>query len=225
MLNPSNGSVVRAIGGMGHVITGLAIDPTSGHMYGVTGYEDSNYCLLVKVNKTTGATTPVGPEVNGCPIADITFGANGVLYGWSGYLSNQQLYRINKATGLATPVGTPQDPCPSTFSNHYGTGLAMAPSGKLFLASCTISGAMDTVDPVTGVATFRAQLNNGPTMCREDLPVSALAFNSAGELYASIINWCASPYGSFLAKIDKFDGHIVTLGPSVHFLDAIVFGH
>src|SRR6266513_5698416 len=58
ILNPSNGSVLVDLGPSGFSITGLAFDPTSGVLYGVTGAQSPNSpSSLIRINPTTGAGT------------------------------------------------------------------------------------------------------------------------------------------------------------------------
>ena len=113
ILNPSNGGVVRTVGPIGFGVTGLAIDPTTGTLYGATGRNTGpgtgpNPGSLITINRTTGAGILVGdPRPNTDVVADLTFTPDGQLYGWlepSGTTADD-LVSINKATGAATIVG------------------------------------------------------------------------------------------------------------------------
>ncbi len=89
---------VTAIGAFGSRLTDIAIDPTSGNIYGVSGSSDGFY----SINKTTGLASRVGntglpPQAGGGLAANHA----GVIYG----TNNMTLYTYNKNTGLATPVG------------------------------------------------------------------------------------------------------------------------
>ncbi len=89
---------VTAIGALGSRLTDIAIDPTSGNMYGVSGSSNGFY----SINKTTGLASRVG-NTGLSPQAGGGLAANdaGVIYG----TNNMTLYTYNKNTGLATPVG------------------------------------------------------------------------------------------------------------------------
>lgn len=86
-------------------ISGLAFDPKSGVMYGVTAGPFP--ALLVTIDLMTGAATPIGPT--GLDrIGSIEFASDGNLYG--GLTSNasqfpDHLVRIDVATGAATVIG------------------------------------------------------------------------------------------------------------------------
>jgi hypothetical protein len=79
LLNPSSGALLQTIGPIGFAVTGLAEDPSTGTLYGVTSLgSTTNPGSLITVNKTTGAGTLVGDERSGDTAfpegaADITF--------------------------------------------------------------------------------------------------------------------------------------------------------
>ncbi len=223
VLNPSNGAVLHTIGPMGAIITGLAVDPTSGIMYGVTGDEIAPYCTLVTVNKNTGAITPVGPETQGCPMADIAFDSNGDLFGFSGS-SPRTVYAINKHTGATTslPDGS------TTVSGNEGNGIAIKPgTNRVFVAPDNADGKLYTMTYHSQILSA-VQLHGGPNACGSIgiESISALEFNSAGTLYGSVFDEnCSYSSGrpSWLVIIDRFSGSIRVLGPSAKTLDAIAF--
>jgi hypothetical protein len=129
-LNPATGGVVRDIGAIGHAVTGLAIDPATGTLYGATSRSTSggetNPGHIITINKTTGAGTIVGDEVPGNEaIADITFTPDGGFYGWL-EPGTDDLVTINKTTGAAAVVG-------ESGLNTAGAGLASSPSGHALL--------------------------------------------------------------------------------------------
>ncbi len=213
-LNPSNGGA-QPVGLIGYVTTALAVDPNTGVMYGATGNLDSQSCYIIKVNKTTGVGTPVGPEVNGC-IADLAFTPGGALYGLSGY--DHLLYRINKSTGYATSQGD------TGQQRHYGNGIAVNPlNGRMYGAPDGDQRSLFVLG-YHGGSTAVSVLHGGPSSNCFSLPVSALDYNSAGVLYGSIINYCTpEPHPSYLVTISVSSGAIHVLGQSVGNLDAIAF--
>src|SRR2546422_5959975 len=90
-IDSGNGST-SSIGAVGVGITGLAVDPTTGTLYGVS---NSGTRGLYQINRSTGAGVLVGAFNPSSTIADITFDASGQLYGWAE--GPDDLARIDKA--------------------------------------------------------------------------------------------------------------------------------
>ena len=220
ILDPSSGTVLRTVGPIGFGVTGLAIDPTTGTLYGTTGRANDpgtapNPGSLITINRSTGQGTLVGdlvpPESDRSPAADITFTPDGTLYGWL-EPNDDDLVRIDKATGLATIVG-------DSGLSTYGSGLASNAAGVLYFAGDGLQGPLWTVDRNTGLPTQVATLT-GPD---PDPGISALAFNSAGKLYGSTTPSDSATLGSTLISIDPTSGALTTIGPAIDRLDALVF--
>lgn len=152
-VNPLTGAttLVGAIG-FSHV-TGLAIDPTSGQMYGcVSDIFGTGDVQLISINKNTGAGTLIGNT--GHQIPDMSFRSDGQLFGWSEMDPSETfvdvLVSINKFTGAATPIGT------STLGTA-NTGFGASPNGTLLLKNFDLS--MHSVNPITGETTFLTTLS------------------------------------------------------------------
>jgi hypothetical protein len=208
LLDPSSGAVLQTGGPIGLSVTGLALDPSTGTLYGVTGNEDAIAAdHLITINRTTGAGTDVG--VVGPVVNDITFTPDGTLFGFS--RSAKALVAIDKTTGAGTVVG------PSGISNPFGNGLASNAAGILYLAPTGDDGELYTVDRSTGAATPVATLDgtNGDAF-------GALAFDAAGTLFGAL-NHFSSVTPPDLVTIDTASGAIGVRGPSAKQLDAIVF--
>ena len=86
------------ITGTGTSIDDIAIDPSTGTMYG----SDTSNTQLITINTSTGASTAVGGFGGGVDMEGIGFHSDGTLYGTAG----QRLYTINTSTGAATQVGS-----------------------------------------------------------------------------------------------------------------------
>src|SRR5256885_1328331 len=91
-------ALVTPIGPFGAVLTDITIDPTTGIMYAVSGYNQKFYTI----NTTTGqavqtGSTQLGYQNGGGLAADRT----GALFG----IDNFFFYSYNKTTGLATLIG------------------------------------------------------------------------------------------------------------------------
>ena len=138
------------LGPVGFAVTGLAVDPNTGILYGSTSTQSPNSpCSIITIDKTTGAGTLLGPvglssEAIDEEIADLTFDASGTLYGWT-EMYMDQLVTIDTATGAGTPVGNS-----GIFT--FGSGLADV-GGTLFYAGDGVTGALRTVNKVTGLTT------------------------------------------------------------------------
>jgi hypothetical protein len=96
-INPAT-ALVTPIGPFGAVLTDIAIDPRTGIMYGVSGFNQKFY----SVNLTTGAATQIGSTgigfQNGGGLAATS---TGVLYG----VNNFSTYTYSKTNGKATFIG------------------------------------------------------------------------------------------------------------------------
>src|SRR4051794_7521664 len=116
-----------------------AID-TDGTLWGLTGCN-----RLVKVDKTTGAITPVGLGL-GTSTYDLEVAPDGTLYSiaWDG-----NLYRINKTTGIAASVG-------HTSVSGTTMDVAFDCAGQLW---ATTNGGLWTVNVTTAATTFRANIS------------------------------------------------------------------
>jgi len=207
VLDPATGAVMSTIGPIGFAVTGMAVHPTTGTLYGVTGAQDpTNPGFLITIDKTTGAGTIVGDLDPGStnPVADITFTSDGTLYGW--YQGTFELATINLTTGAGAIVG------PSSIST-FGSGLAASSSNVLFFTGEGSNGALRTVDRATGLTTVVAALD-GTT----NAPINALAF-SGSTLFGSRLTNPTSE----LITINTTTAAITVVGPSVNLLDAIVF--
>src|SRR5262249_40882173 len=123
ILNPANGAVVQTLGSIGFSVTGLAVHPLTGVLYGSTGNASSNAPgSLIRIDKATGAGTLIGSfRFPGQTMADLTFTSDGTLYGWLPFktsVNSEDLYTINLTTGAATKVGE------SSLPGGNGDGLA-----------------------------------------------------------------------------------------------------
>jgi hypothetical protein len=97
IVNPAT-AMVTVIGPFGAVLTDIAIDPTTGIMYGISGFNQKFYTI----NTSTGQAVQTGSTgigfANGGGFASDRTGA---LFGIS-YFS---FYNFNNTTGLATLIG------------------------------------------------------------------------------------------------------------------------
>ena len=143
-------ALVTPIGPFGAVLTDIAIDPTTGIMYGVSGFNQKFYTI----NTTTGqavqtGSTGLGYQNGGGLAADRT----GALFG----IDNFSFYGYDETTGLATlsgPTGLP----------NLGRAADFNPNNVLY----GLEGGggidnnhlrwLDTFDVVTGMGTRVGQI-------------------------------------------------------------------
>jgi hypothetical protein len=210
ILNPLNGAVVSVVGSIGFGVTGLAVHPITGDLYGSTANLDPDAAgSFIRINKATGQGTLIGSYGIAGTLADITFTSDGTAYGWA--QPNRALYTVNLTTGKATRVGNVKSP----FST-FGSGIA-ASATVLYLAGGGGQGPLFQVDRTTGVIT-----NIGTLDWQLNGPVNGMAFGPGG-LYALAISPFAADVRTWLLLIDPATGHVTQLGLSVLFGDAIAF--
>lgn len=176
IVDSTTGNVVQDIGPIGFAVTGLAINPVTGILYGVTSERSrSAPRSLITIDTGTGLGSLVGPLGlrSGDPITDITF-LGPVLYGWS---KSGELYTISLTTGTATLVGN------SGLGEGNGGGLAENPSGTAMYVTPEPAdgGRIFLVNPADGSVTPAGTLDSA-----DAVPIFALAFNASGVLYGSM---------------------------------------
>ncbi len=161
-------------------LSGLAVDPTDGTMYGFansefcceTGFDDGT---LMTINKATGAATVIG-TIGGVELraSDITFDRFGTLYGWSAGCSGDidcdtsasDLFTLDTSTGAASRVG-------ESGTEGFSTGIASDSKGRLYVKDYQ---AVSRVSPFTGHIFSPLDLSNNNTG-------SMLAFGPSDVLY------------------------------------------
>ena len=209
-IDPTSGAATT-IGPIGFAVTGLAFNPLTGTLYGSTGNQSpASPGSLITINPSTGAGTLVGPfGLPGQTMADLTFTSNGTLFGWL-EPTGDDLYTINLATGAGTLVA-------DSGLNTSGSGIAANTSNTLFFAGSGSSGALRTIDSVTGQPTTVATLSGSPVAGN----VSALAFDGSNTLFGTILPNFGAP--AYLVTINTATGAITTKGQTSNNMDAIAF--
>lgn len=178
-------AITNASGGGAIGITGLAVSPITGVLYGVTtqptsgtGVQNTVSSSLVTINPLTGVATVIGAV--GHTVADISFNSTGTLYAWQGGGSpttvSRSLYTLNLMTGgVATTVGSTSLPFTA------GGGLAFSPSGTLYVTPMgSTGGELDTLT----LSPF-SRNKAGDISGADFLGFGAMAFNSQGVLFGA----------------------------------------
>jgi hypothetical protein len=212
-INPDTGATT-SVGSIGKALTGLAVDGTSGTLYGVTaGVQLAGTPReLLTINPATGASTVVGSlGVN--EIEDIAFSPLGQLYGWNE--TGDDLYRINKATGAIEKVGE------SGLGVTFGDGLSFDRNGQLWGTLDGDFGHIFAINPTTGAATPQAQrLTGSPN--KSGNQISALSAACDGLTMYGVVNDFGG--ATNLVTIDLATGAITNKGSSIAALDALAWG-
>jgi hypothetical protein len=228
ILDPATGAPISTVGAIGFAVTGMAIHPVTGILYGSTGNASPvSPRSLITIDKLTGLGTLVGSfGVAGHTMADLAFTSDGTLYGWA-EPGRDTLHTIDLATGQATEVG-------ESGIGTFGSGLA-ATAQAFFLAGDGDGGALYSIDRATGRAT-RVGFFNTPPVPGSLSPVPnrftltgltgdaipALTFGPGGDLFGVVLD--NNEGGSAtLVTIDTVSGTLTVLGPTVDNMDAIVF--
>lgn len=151
IVNPAT-ALLQLKGPNGVVLTDIAIDPATGIMYGLSGFNQKFYTI----DKSTGVATQAGSTgigfANGGGFAaDMT----GNLFGFS----NLIMYSFNKTTGAATQIGS------GTTLQNLVKAADFSPSNVFYAleggggVDNTHLRWLDTCDVTTGTCTRVGQIN------------------------------------------------------------------
>jgi hypothetical protein len=212
-VNLANGTAtlvgaIRLPGSKSIGVTGLAADPTTGVLYGITSEKSPNSPhALVKIDPASGAAELVGDlRVVG---SDITFDSKGTLYVWLPGTSQLGTVRLSDAAvsaiGKAGPGGSP-------------AGIAIDPNGMVYVISKGASGTLDNVDLATGALQVGPQLTGAPFSTQ----INSMSFSPSGLLLAVNSNG-GSPANTRLVTINTATGVVATIGPLPDDTDALTF--
>jgi len=185
------GSLVGPFG-LNTSVWGLEYDPMSDTLYGVTNdVVDVWYNgQLLRIDRTTGAATPIGGLV-GQRIEGLAYDSmNDKLYGVD---TRNNFVLIDTSTGAGTVIGS------TGFPNLEG--LAFNPiDGRLYSVDVG-SGELVRIDPSTGIATAVA-----PSRAQ----IRGLSFDRSGTLYGVWNTYDGNPVR--LVTIDTSTGQVTDVG-------------
>ena len=202
------------VSGVNVSLTGLAFQPGTGVLYGVTAAHGNYAQTLITIDRLSGAATLIGGSGGlGGTVTDITFDPTGTtLYGWqssNGAFPNSAGI-INLATGAVAPLGT-------DTGRTGGGGIAIDPNtGIAYVSRLGSQGALETLDLGTG------NLVTGATMSSAYFgnQLNAMAINGASEIYAS--NSTNNGFSN-LMKLDPATGILAYVGALPNYTDALAF--
>jgi hypothetical protein len=213
VIDPSNAKtrVVGALrlGGKPIGITGIAVHPKTGVMFGVTAGSSVNFPnTLVIIDPNSGDATPVG-ETH-APTSDIAFSPDGHLFMWLS--QTNQLAEVNIGTGRVRAIGTPADP------SWTEAGISVDARGLVFVTPEGATGPLQQRDPGTGDIMNVVTLSNAPYLSS----LNSLAFSKSGELYGVNSNM-GTPARTALVKIDLGTGVVTKVGDLPEDTDCLAF--
>ena len=140
------------IGGGGVSLNGLAWDPITNRLFGVSSHYPSNDKLWL-IDQDTGEQDEIG-EINLQYVIGMAFDACGVLYGWD--LVQDSLHIINPDTLDVETVG------PLGIDLNYAQdGDFHWESDRLYLTAYTTTGQLYVCDKETGECTLIGNFENG----------------------------------------------------------------
>jgi hypothetical protein len=194
------------IGNIGYAVNAIAIDPTTGLLYGSTTSWSGAFNGLLQIDPLTGAGTEIGAFGAGfTSILALTFNSAGELFGWHDPSADDPV-TINLATGAATPVG----------ESGIGTaGHVMAFDGADVLRLVQ-SADHFTINTSTGLATLVSSLSFDPG-------AGGAAFDLAtGLLWAPRDS--ALSLNAFIRVTDLAGNSFTDIDTDVEFLSALTWG-
>ena len=189
-------------------VTGMAVHPTTGVLYGITSeHSPNNPRSLVTIDPASGAATLVGDL--GMIGSDIAFDANGTLYVW--LPGTSQIGTVNVSSATVTPIGK-RGPAGSP------AGIAVDLNGMIYVTSKGASGTLDNVDLATGALQIGPPLTGAPFSTQ----INSMSFSPSGLLLAVNSNG-GSPASTRLVTINTATGTVATIGALPDDTDALAF--
>ncbi|MGZ5067419.1 MAG: hypothetical protein ACXWG1_17680 [Usitatibacter sp.] len=191
-------------------IVGLAVHPTTGAFYGITGRNSpAAPHSLVKIDPTNGRATLVGPlgEVG----SDVGFSPSGTLYTWLS--ERRMLGTIDLASGKATPIGSPGE-----GDAAVSGALAITSNEMGYVATGGAGGTLDRLDLRTGARTRGPALKGAPYAHA----ITNLSFSPWGKLFAVNAD-AGAPAETMLVTIDPDTGSVQSIGKLPTDIEALIF--
>jgi hypothetical protein len=207
----AEGKLVGAVvaeNGVSVGVTGMAVNPATGILYGITaGF--SSPPSLVTINPKNAEAKTVGAL--GYTSSDISFDRKGRLFAWLS--ERQRLASVDLTTGAATPVG----PVIST-AETTGGGLAIDDKDVAYIIPGTAAGTLDTINLATMQSSVGPVLTGAPFLSS----INSLTFSPKGRLYGVNSNM-AAPAKTALVVINRDTGVVTKMGDLQEDADGLTF--
>jgi hypothetical protein len=209
-LDPATG-IATSIGPTGYALTGLALRPSDGVLFGATSTQSASHPFsLITIDTTTGAGTLVGAFGFSSALGDIAFSSDDTLYGFRP--DTRTLHTVNTSTGVATPVSGTPVVAPSAF----GMGCSFDSSDIFYVFAKRGDVPFYIVDPSTGTPTTQTSLSSPYTL----MVVAAASFDTNDALWA-VINESGPIW--HLSIIDVGTGVVTDVATIDNYFDALAW--
>lgn len=159
-IDPITGSGTQ-IGQIGYAVNSIAVDPTTGFLYGFTTAWFDGFRGLLRIDPTTGAGTEIGPR--NIHVGNLTFNSSGELFAYQA--NGKNLVSIDLGTGAGTVVGSTgveggTQATPAMAFDNADNLMLFTDNG----ACCDPSFLHDVsvVNTTTGAATLQKSTNIDP---------------------------------------------------------------
>lgn len=213
VIDPITGAGTLIGTDLGHAVNSIAVDPTTGIMYGTTtswsASFNGGFNGLLQIDTTTGTATQVGAfgvDPFGSPffsVLGLSFNSSGNAFGWHDPFQDNAV-TINKATGAATEIG-------ASGIVTGGQVVAFDNLGRLLLFQ---DNQVFEIDTVTGAATLT---DTTPF----EVGHGGGAFDSNGLLWAPAL--FALNQDSVIRITDLTNDTFTDLDTDVEFLSAVTW--
>lgn len=148
-----------------YAMAGIAVQPSTGNIFGLTTNPSAPSNMLVTIDRLTGVPTVVGST--GLPFiieGDLAFNpVNGMLYGLADLgtdVLHRNFFQINPATGAATIISN----LPNNSNSSDYNALAFDSAGTLYCidqpsGGPSVNSRLLTIDPVFGAIESNVAMN------------------------------------------------------------------
>ena len=189
-------------------VTGMAVHPSTGTLFGITSEQSpNNPRSLVTLDPATGAASLIGEL--GVSGSDIAFDPSGTLYIW--LPGTSQLGTVDLSTAAVSPIG-------KAGAAASPAGIAIDASGMVYVTARGATGTLDNVDLKTGGLQRGPQITGAPF----ESQINSMSFSPSGLLLAVNSN-AGSPANARLVTINTATGAVSIIGALPDDTDALAF--
>jgi hypothetical protein len=188
----------------GQTMSGMALDPTTGTVYG--SFTNVTASSLMIIDVTSGATTLIGTITNSPGNIAITFDGAGDLWGYD--IVNDSFMSIDKNTAAGAIIG------PLGFDANFGQGMGYDDdTDQVFLVAFnngSFQGELRIANTATGNTTLAGVLGSTTPGGLNQLSWAGTELTSSGGCASSDLPWVSvSPDSGSTAGGDSDDVSVV----------------